>query len=61
MQVYIIDRELRTKAKYQIMVKQGSGFYHVYPGKLFTMEKAIETCSENNLTVIKTGTLWECI
>ena len=61
MDVFIINQEFRTNAKYQIMVKRGSGFFHVFPGELFTIEKAIETCRANNFTVIKTGTLWECI
>ena len=61
MQVYIINQEFRTAAKYQIMVKRGSGFFHVYPGKLFTIEKAMDICNANNFTIIKTGTLWECI
>ena len=61
MQVYIINQEFRTAAKYQIMVKRGYGFFHVYPGQLFTLEKAIDICSTNNFTIIKTGTLWECI
>ena len=61
MNVYIIDQELRRNAQYQIMVKRGSGFFHVYPGQLFTLEKAIDICNANNYTIIKTGTLWECI
>ena len=61
MSVYIINQELRREKQYQIMVKRGSGFFHVYPGKLFTIEKAIDICSANNFTIIKTGTLWECI
>lgn len=61
MQVYIIDQEFRTDAKYQIMVKRGSGFFHVFPGTLFAIEKAIETCNRNDFTIVKIGTLWECI
>ena len=61
MNVFIIDREFKTSAKYQIMVKRGSGFDHVFPGTLFTIEKAVETCNRLDFTIIKIGTLWECI
>lgn len=61
MDVYIIDRELRHDKRYQIMKKWGSnGFSHVFPGVLFTLEEAKDTCTENNYNVVKIGDIWQC-
>ena len=61
MNVFIINQELNHKKQYQIMTAAGSGFYHVFPGKLFTLDQAKTICKENNFNIIKTGTIYQCI
>ena len=61
MTVYIINRELGHDKQYQIMIKSGYGFNHVFPGKLFTISEAIRICDKNNYTIAGGGTLWECL
>lgn len=61
MNVYIINQETGRNKTYQIMVKENFGFSHVYRGKLFTLENAIQKCNENNFTIIKAGTIYQCI
>lgn len=61
MDVVIIDRELNREKKYQIMYQTGTGFNHVIPGNLFTLEQAKTICKENNLNIIAIGTIWQCI
>lgn len=61
MDVVIINRELNRDKKYQIMYQSGCGFIHVIPGNLFTLEEAKTICKENNLNIVKIGTIWECI
>ena len=61
MQVVIIDRELNRDKKYQIMTNDGYGYNHVFPGKLFTLERAKTICNENNFEVVKIGNIWECL
>ena len=59
--VVIINRELNRDRQYQIMYQSGSGFNHVIPGNLFTLEQAKAICKENNFNVVAVGTIWECI
>lgn len=59
--VYIINRELGREEQYQIMTKDGCGFSHVFPGKLFTLTDAEQTCKNNGFNVIKTGSMWACL
>lgn len=61
MNVYIIDQELYRENKYQIMVKKGSGFFHVFPGVLFTLSDAKETCKKNGYTIEGIGNIWKCL
>ena len=61
MDVVIINQELNREQQYQIMIQYGTGFSHVYPGKLFTLEQAKEICKQNNLNVTAIGTIWQCI
>ena len=60
MNVCIINTEHQHEKHYQIMVPVRSGFNHVYPGKLFTIEQAQQLCIDNNFTVLKIGTLYQC-
>ena len=61
MDIVIINQELNREQQYQIMIPYGSGFNHVYAGKLFTLEQAQEICKQNNLNITAIGTIWQCI
>ena len=61
MEVCIIDQEIRGDRRHQIMIRRGNGFYHVFPGKLFTKEDAHRVCSENGYTIVATGNIWQCL
>ena len=43
------------------MVKSGTLFEHLYPGKLFDLNQAIKICSENNYEIEAIGTMWNCL
>lgn len=60
MEVCIIDRELRSSQKYQVMVRTRYGYNHLFPGKLFTLESAQQVCRENGYTVVAIGDIWQC-
>ena len=60
MKVCIIDRELKTEKRYQIMKRVPYGFAHVYAGKLFTLEEAQAECEKQGFEVIATGDVWQC-
>ena len=61
MNVFIIDQEFNHLKRFQIMIASGSGFDHVFPGKLFTLEDAKTICSANGFTICGIGSIWECI
>ena len=61
MEVCIIDRELKSDRKYQIMIRVRCGFNHVYPSVLFTLEDAKEICQLNGYTVVAIGDIWQCM
>lgn len=58
MNVCIIDQGINHRKRYQIMVQVGSGFNHLFPGKLFTLEQAKAICNDNIAAI---GTVWECL
>ena len=60
MDVYIINQELNRTRTFQIMVKRKSAFYHIFPGQLFTLEEAKNTCNKNGFNVVKIGNIWQC-
>ena len=60
MDVFIIDKELRTNKKYQVMTRRGNCFFHVFPGQLFTLEEAKNICDKNGFNVVKIGDIWQC-
>jgi hypothetical protein len=60
MQVFIIDQGFNHSKRFQIMTQKAGCFYHVYPGKLFTLEGAKAQCSANGYTVEKIGSIWQC-
>ena len=50
-----------TEKGWQIMRRADSGFIHVFPGVLFTLEEARNVCEKHNFDVIVTGGMWECL
>jgi hypothetical protein len=60
MQVFIIDQGFNHSKRFQIMTQKANCFYHVYPGKLFTLEEAKTLCKENNFNVVSIGSIWQC-
>jgi hypothetical protein len=61
MDVVIINRELYKDKQYQIMTRAGSGYNHIFPGKLFTLEQATGICKKSNFNILKIGNMWECL
>ena len=61
MDVYIVNTERYHTRRYQIMTKTGTLFEHVFPGKLFSLDKAIQLCGENGHTIKAIGNLWYCL
>lgn len=61
MTVYIINQELNHKKRYQIMTQSKGAFYHVFPGQLFDLGTAIETCGKNGWTIKKIGNIYKCM
>ena len=59
------DREValvkRPSGEYQIMGRQYSGYWHIFPGQLFTLEEAKAKCEEIGATVVAVGDEWECL
>ena len=59
------DREValvkRPSGEYQIMGRQYSGFWHIFPGHLWTLEEATAKCEEIGATVVAVGDEWECL
>lgn len=60
MNVFIIDHEFNHLKRFQIMTAAGTGFNHVFPGQLFTLEQAKTICSTNNFTIVAIGSIWQC-
>lgn len=61
MNVCIVEQGLRKEARFQIMINRNDTFYHVYPGKLYTMEAAKEICKNNGYNIIAIGDIWHCV
>ena len=60
MEVCIIDHEFRREKRYQIMVRTEFGYNHLFPGKLFTLDSAKQTCEAMGYTVVAIGNIWKC-
>ena len=56
-----IIKQLEREKGYQIMKQCGSGFNHVFPGKLFTLDEAKTICTQNAWTVDAIGDIWQCL
>lgn len=61
MNVCIVDQNLRREARFQIMINRNDTFYHVFPGKLFTLEAAKQICNDNGYNIIAIGDIWQCL
>ena len=63
MEVCIVNtiERLKDGKGWQIMKRAGSGYNHVFPGALYTMEEAANICNENNFQVVAIGDFWECL
>lgn len=63
MEVCIVNNVERLKngKGWQIMNRCGSGYDHVFPGKMFTLDDAKKECAKNNFTIIAIGDYWECL
>ena len=46
---------------YQIMRRAESGFTHVFPGVVFTLDEARNICRKHNFNVVATGDFWQCL
>lgn len=59
------DREValvkRPSGEYQIMGRQYAGYWHIFPGQLWTLEEAKAKCEEIGATVVAVGDEWECL
>ena len=36
------------------------GYYHVFPGVLFTLDEARNECRERGFNVVAVGDIWQC-
>ena len=56
-----ITKTVQHKEKgFQIMAKRKNALWHVFPGRLFTLEEAEAVCKENGLNVVCVGDMWHC-
>ena len=46
---------------WQIMRRAESGFIHVFPGVVFTLDEARNACREHGFDVVATGDFWHCL
>lgn len=61
MHVSILNQGFNSAKKYQIMIINGGAAFHVFPGKLFTLEEAKTICNNNNYVIDAIGTLYQII
>ena len=62
MEVCIVNTvgRFRNSKGWQIMRRSGSGYIHVFPGKMFTLADAKKECARNNFKIIAIGDFWQC-
>ena len=60
MEVCIVHTIERKERGWQIMKRTWCGFYHVFPGVLFTLDEARNECRERGFNVIAVGDMWQC-
>ena len=63
MEVCIVNtiERLKDGKSWQIMKRAGSGYNHIFPGALYTVEEAANICNEHNFHVVAIGDFWECL
>ena len=61
MHVSILNQGFTHEKTYQIMIVKSGAVYHVYPGKLFTLEEAKTICNNNGFIIDAVGTLYQII
>ena len=63
MEVCIVNtvERLKNGKGWQIMKRCGSGYDHVFPGKMFTLDDAKKECAKNDFVIIAIGDLWQCL
>lgn len=60
--VCLVSRDRDTVVYgYQIMVRSGSGFYHVYPCRVFDLNTAQAICKEFGYNVLAIGSSYKCL
>jgi hypothetical protein len=57
----IIELGFTHDDRYQIMYEVRSGFHHVYPGQLFTLEAAKAKAAADGLEIACIGDSWHCL
>ena len=60
MDVCIVHTIERKERGWQVMKRTWCGFYHVFPGVLFTLDEARNECRERGFNVIAVGDIWQC-
>ena len=60
MDVCIVHTIERKERGWQVMKRTWCGFYHVFPGVLFTLDEARNECRERGFNVIAVGDMWQC-
>lgn len=61
MDVCIVHTIERLDKGYQIMYRVRSGFNHVCPGVLFTLDEAKAECEKYNYNIVAVGDFWQCL
>ena len=63
MEVCIVNtvERLKNSKGWQIMRRAGSGYNHVFPGVLYTLEEAEIVCNNKGFQVVAVGDFWQCL
>lgn len=55
------DNLKRFEKRFQIMERQSSGLFHIFPGKLWNLEEAVKICQKNNWKILAIGDFWHIV
>lgn len=63
MEVCIVNtiKRLKNGEGWQIMRRCRTGYDHVFPGVLLTLDEATKICNNNSFKIIAIGDYWECL
>lgn len=63
MEVCIVNtvERLKNGKGWQVMQRAGSGYNHIFPGVMYTKEKAMNVCNNKGLRVVAVGDFWQCL